>query len=163
MSEIERLIHLIASMQILFGSRRGGFLILLLILGLAFGGWMTYNYAYSPERAVEVAHQKWNSNDTKQRIAAIKQYESLLLKTDPIDPARRWVKDDRDVLYRRVIVHELLFEEDESKAAEMIKLAWDEGHRDLRFHEEKVKDFWNTTTEPLQRKNLIKNKNANPN
>ena len=33
MSEIERLIHLIASMQILFGSRRGGFLIPLVILG----------------------------------------------------------------------------------------------------------------------------------
>ncbi len=42
MSEIERFVHLIASMQILFGSRRGGFLIPLLLLGLCVGGWLAY-------------------------------------------------------------------------------------------------------------------------
>jgi hypothetical protein len=53
LTEIERLIHLIASMQILFGSRRGGALIPLLIIGVLVGGWFLYRHNYSPEVALE--------------------------------------------------------------------------------------------------------------
>lgn len=161
MSEIERLIHLIASMQILFGSRRGGLLIPLLIIGLLAGGWMAYRYAYSPERAVEQAHRLWNSNDTRQQMDAIKRYRELLQKSDPIDPARRWVRDDRDTLYRRIVVYEFKFEGNQSKAAEWILSAWDEGIRDLRIQEQDVKAFWDQTVESLKRKNRIKDKNSN--
>jgi len=72
MTEIERLIHLIASMQILFGSRRGGAIVLLLVIAAVVGGWYLYRTQYSPEKALENAHAMWESNDTKQQIAAIK-------------------------------------------------------------------------------------------
>ena len=156
MSEIERLIHLIASMQILFGSRRGGLLIPLLLIGLCAGGWFGYRHMYSPERALEQAHVMWDSNDTKQQIKAIKEYRAILQKKDPIDPARRWLKDDRDTLYRRIITHDVKFTLDESKAGEWVIAAWDEGLRDLRFTDEKVKAFWEKAIEPLKRKNQLK-------
>ena len=44
MSEVERLIHLIASMQILFGSRRGGWVVPLVLLALGVGGWYAYSH-----------------------------------------------------------------------------------------------------------------------
>lgn len=159
MSEIERFLHLVASMQILFGSRRGGILIPLLLVGLVVGGWFAYRHAYSPERALETAHLMWDSNDTKQQIQAIKKYRELLQKSDPIDPARRWLKDDRDKLYRRIIVHEYKFAGNEQKAGEWILAAWDEGIQDLRIQDEEVKEFWEKTVEALKRKNRIKYEN----
>ncbi len=161
-SEIERLIHLIASMQILFGSRRGGLLIPLLIVGAVVGGWFAYRHFYSPERALEQAHIMWNSNETKQQIKAIAKYRELLQKTDPIEPGRYWLKDNRDTLYRRIIRHEYKFESNETKAAEWILAAWDEGIRDLRFQDDEVRAFWEQTVEPLKRKNRIKSQNENP-
>lgn len=142
------------------GNRSGClFIFPVLLIGLAIGIGLVYRYAYSPERAVEVAHQKWDSNDTKQQIVAIKEYQTLLQKTDPVDPARRWVRDDRDTLYRRIIVHEFKFQNNPVKASEWIIAAWDEGIRDLRFQEPDVKEFWEKTVEPLRRKSLIKDKN----
>ena len=142
MTEIERLIHLIASMQILFGSRRGGAIIPLLIIGLLVGGWFLYRHNYSPERALEKAHHMWESNDTKQQIAAIKTYKDLLAKSDPIEPNRHWLMKDRDTLYRRIIRHEFKFAENRNKAGEWIIKAWDEGYRDLRFQDESTRQFW---------------------
>ena len=159
LTEIERLIHLIASMQILFGSRRGGALIPIVIIGLAVGGWFLYRYNYSPEVALERAHQMWDSNDTKQQISAIKTYRKLLHKTDPLEAGRHWLTDDRDTLYRRVIRHDILFAEDEAKAAEWVLKAWDEGIRDLRFQDERVKEFWDKTTASSKQKNKNRDKN----
>lgn len=161
MTEVERLIHLIASMQILFGSRRGGWLVPLLIVGVIVGGWYGYRYAYSPERAVEQAHQLWDSGVSRKRIEAIKQYKALLQKTDPLDPGRRLVTDDRDTLYRRIVVHEFKFEKDEEQAAEWILRAWDEQIRDLRIQDEMTKTFWDNTIESLKLKARIKEKNRN--
>ena len=101
----------------------------------------------------------WDSNDTKQQIQAIKKYRELLQKSDPIDPARRWLKDDRDTLYRCIVVHEYKFAGNEQKAAEWILSAWDEGIQDLRIQDEEVKLFWEKTVESLKRKNRIKYKN----
>ena len=39
LSEFERLLHLIVSLQILFGSRRGGLLIPIAIVAIGLGGW----------------------------------------------------------------------------------------------------------------------------
>ena len=105
----------------------------------------------------------WDSNDTNQQIEAIKKYRELLQKSDPIDPARRWLKDDRDTLYRRIVVFEYKFADNEQKAAEWILAAWDEGIQDLRIQDEKVKQFWDKTVEPLKRKNRIKHKNKTGN
>ena len=151
LSEIERLIHLIASMQILFGSRRGGAIIPLLIIGALAGGWFLYRTNYSPEKALEKAHTMFESNDTKQQIAAIKTYKNLLAKSDPIEPGRHWLMDDRDTLYRRIIRHEFMFEENHNKAGEWILKAWDEGYRDLRFQvsDTELREFWTKTTDEL--------------
>jgi hypothetical protein len=159
LTEIERLIHLIASMQILFGSRRGSALIPLLIIGVLVGGWFLYRHNYSPDVALERAHKLWNSNDTKQQITAIGLYRDLLEKKDPMEPGRNWLIDNRDTLFRRIIQHEVLFSGDEKKAAEWCLKAWDEGNRDLRFQDEKVIAFWEKTTASSRQKN----KNRNPN
>ncbi|MDG1873229.1 MAG: hypothetical protein P8J27_04920 [Mariniblastus sp.] len=156
MTEIERFIHLIASMQILFGSRRGGAVIPLLIIGMLVGGWFLYRHNYSPERALEKAHQLWESNDTKQQISAIKTYKDLLAKSDPIEPNRHWLMKDRDTLYRRIIRHEFMFAENKTKAGEWIIKAWDEGCRDLRFQDESCREFWVQTTDTLRQKNKAK-------
>ena len=159
MTEIERLIHLIASMQILFGSRRGGALIPLLFIGILVGGWFLYRHNYSPDVALERAHEMWNSNDTKQQIKAIAQYRTLLEKKDPLEPGRYWLIDDRDTLFRRIIQHEVIFSGNEIKAAEWCLKAWDEGIRDLRFSDEKVKLFWEKTTASSRQKNKLRNPN----
>lgn len=161
LTEIERLVHLIASMQILFGSRRGGFLIPLLIIGLAVGGWFIYQTQFSPERALANAHKMWDSDDTKEQISAIKTYKELLQRRDPIETNRNWLVDDRDTLYRRIIQHEVKFAENEPKAAEWVLKAWDEGIQDLRFQDERVKAFWEKTTSDSRRKLDNKNKNRN--
>ena len=103
----------------------------------------------------------WESNDTKQQIAAIKSYKKLLAKSDPIEPGRHWLMDDRDTLYRRIIRHEFMFEENPTKAHGWITKAWDEGFRDLRFQESdtKLREFWTKTTDQWRQKN----KNRNPN
>jgi hypothetical protein len=112
------------------------------------------------EQAVEKAHRKWDSNDTKLQIEAVKEYQDLLKRTDRLDPARRWVRDDRDTLYRRVIVHEFKFQKNAAKAREYILDAWDEGIRDLRIEEDEVREFWDKVVEPLKEKDKIKDKNA---
>lgn len=161
MTEIERLIHLIASMQILFGSRKGGALIPLLIIAALVGGWFIYRNNYSPNRALEKAHQMWESTETKDKIKAIKSYKELLAKSDPLEPNRHWLLDDRDTLYRRIIRHEFKFEENKNQAGEWIIKAWDEGLRDLRFQadDEDVTEFWKTTTDKLRQKNKARNRN----
>lgn len=160
MTEIERLIHLIASMQILFGSRKGGLLIPLLIVAALAGGWFIYRAKFSPNSELERAHQMWESNETRKQILAIKNYKDLLLKSDPIEPNRHFLMDDRDTLYRRIIRHEFKFEENKNKAGEWIIRAWDEGlrERDLRFQadDSDVKEFWTETTDEYSQKNQVR-------
>lgn len=126
----------------------------LIALWLALGGTIQ-----TAEKAVENAHRKWDSDDTKLRIEAVKDYQDLLKRTDRMDPARRWVRDDRDTLYRRVVVHEYKFQKNPAKAREYILDAWDEGIRDLRIEEPEVLAYWNSVVEPLKEKDKIKNKN----
>lgn len=142
MSEVERLIHLIASMQILFGSRRGGWVVPLVLIGLAAGGWYAYQHLMNPSTALEKAHAMYNSPDTGEKIKAIASYKQLLAKSDPLEPGRNWLRTDRDTLYRRVITHEVLNEENEAMAGETAILAIEDGFTKLRFQNERVKKFW---------------------
>ena len=161
MTEFERLVHLIASMQVLFGSRRGGLLVPVLLIGLAFGGWMLYRNYYSPESQLERAHAMYDSSSTKEQIEAIKQYKLLLAKSDPIEPARKWLLADRDTLYRRIIQHEFKFAEDEDAAYEWIDQAWQEGLVNLRFKDKAVREFWERSIASMK-KNSSKDKNRIP-
>ena len=161
MTEFERLIHLIASMQILFGSRRGGFLIPVAIVGLAVGGWFMYRHYYSPERALEQAHALFESSSTKDQIEAIRQYKSLLQKSDPMEPGRHWLLVDRDTLYRRIIQHEIKNAEDEDNAYEWVDRAWNDGFVNLRFKDREVRKFWEASVAAMKAKSS-KDKNLIP-
>lgn len=144
-------------------SRVGCFVVLpILLLGFLLGLWLLSQGASfgTAEKSVEAAHRKWDSNDTKLQIEAVKEYQNLLKKTDRLDPSRRWVRDDRDTLYRRVIVHEFKFQKNKEKAREYILDAWDEGIRDLRIEDKEVLEFWNEVIQPLKEKDKIKDKNT---
>ena len=104
MSEIERIIHLIASMQILFGSRRGGWVVPLLLIALTVGGWCVYSQFMPPSTTHEKVHVMHDSSNTNEQIAAIKAYKNLLHRSDPLEPGRHWLRTDRDTLYRHVIL-----------------------------------------------------------
>ena len=145
MSEVERLIHLIASMQILFGSRRGGWVVPLVLIGLAAGGWYAYTQLMNPDTTLEKAHVMYDSPDTGEQIKAIAAYKRLLNKSDPLEPERHWLRTDRDTLYRRVIKHEVLNAENEDKAGEWAIQAIEDGFTNLRFQNERVKKFWEKT------------------
>ena len=151
LSEFERLLHLIVSLQILFGSRRGAFLIPLLLVGLVLGGWWAYNQYNGPDRQLLRADQKWNSGDTPQRIQAIRDYKALLRKKDPLDNGLHLLRDGRERLYRRIIAHHVLFDINDADANDWIREAWDEGIRDLGFQEERVKEKWKEATEGMKR------------
>ena len=125
---------------------------LLLLAGIAACGVMMYLNYWSPERALERAHAGWDSNGTQQRIDAISKYKELLRKSDPLEPGTRWLKDDRDTLYRRIIFHQLKFEKDPRAAGEWVIAAWDEGIRDLRFQDDDVGEFWTETIGELTRR-----------
>lgn len=154
-TEFEQLLHLFVSLQIMFGSRRGlSFLLPLLLIGvIGFGGWMVYRHQYSPERLLEKAHADWDSSDTQRQINAIVKYKELLRKTDPLEPGARWLKDDRDTLFRRIIIHEFNFEKNKRSTSEWITMAWDEGIRDLRFStgDEETGAFWEQAVSKLKK------------
>lgn len=158
LSEFERLLHLIVSLQILFGSRRGGILIPLLLVGLAFGGWWAYNQYNGPDRQLLRADQKWNSGDTPQRIQAIRDYKSLLRKKDPLDDGLHFLRDGRERLYRRIITHHVMFDISDADANDWIREAWDEGIRDLGFQDPEVTEKWKEATEGMKRQSSDPNR-----
>jgi hypothetical protein len=133
---------------------------LVFLIALLAGWYFLVGPLATAEKAVENAHRKWASNDTRERIEAVKEYEDLLKRTDRFDPSRRWVRDDRDTLYRRVIVFEFKFQRNPEKAREYILEAWDEGIRDLRIEEEDVREYWDKAVAPLKEKDKIKDKNS---
>lgn len=160
MSEISRLFQLFVSLQILFGSRRGGvpFLLPLLFVGaLAAGGWFLFQKFSSPERMLEQAHAEWDSGVTERKLDAMVKYKELLQKTNPLEPGTKWLTTDRDMLYRRIIEYEYKFEKNESTTWDWIVRAWDEGIRDLRLPQGEVLDFWKETTDQLRLRNRSRN------
>ena len=151
LSEFERLLHLMVSLQILFGSRRGGILIPLLILAGIFGGWWAYKQYNGPDAQLRRIDRKWNSGETQDRIDAIRGYKDLLRKKDPLDPGLHLLRDDRERLYRRIITHHVKFDISESDANDWIREAWDEGIRKPGFQDEDVQKVWDQATEGMIR------------
>lgn len=152
LSEFERLIHLMVSLQILFGSRKGSLLIPVLLVVIGVGGWWAYKHFTGSDRLLQIADKKWDSGDTQLRIQAIRDYKILLIKKDPIDPGLNLLKDGRERLYRRIVIHHVLFDISAADANDWIRDAWDEGFRDLGFQDEKVIKRWEEVTAGLKRK-----------
>ena len=153
MSEIERFIHLIVSLQILFGSRRGGLLLPLIIVGLAVGGWFAYNNFFGVNAALSSADAKWDSNDSSQKNQAVADYKQILQRKDFWNPEINALQRERDRLYRRIIQHHVIFDSNTDDARDWIKNAFDEQYtiRDMNFGDEAVKQMWQEVTEQLKR------------
>lgn len=153
MRGIDRMFQLFVSLQILFGSRRGFSVVLplLLLAAVVAGGWFAFNSFNSPQRQLEQAHADWDSGVSTKQISAIVKYKELLQKDNPIEPGMRWLQNDRDTLYRRIVEHQVLYEKDDRGAREWIIKAWDEGIRDLRFADGEVNDFWIKATDSLSK------------
>ncbi len=153
MSEIERLLHLFVSLQILFGSRRGGIGAPLLVLALLVGGWFVYRSYFAAIPNLEKADIKYDSGDTKERMEAINDYVQLLRKRDPLEPQLFWLKEDRARLYRRIIEHYVLFRPEElAYASDLVHDAWAENVRDLDFHDQRAQDFWQSVVDKIKAK-----------
>jgi len=159
MRGINRWVQLIISLQIMFGSRRGFSFVLplLLLVGLGVGGWFLFGFLNSPQKQLEGAHADWDSGVTKRQISAIVKYKELLQKANPIETGMRWLQNDRDTLYRRIVEHQIIYEKDERGAREWVIRAWEEGIHDLRLGDGEVKDFWVKTSHSEPRKLTIEN------
>jgi HAMP domain-containing protein len=152
MTELERLLQLFVSLQILFGSRRGGVAPLLVIAALV-GGWFVWSWLQNPLRALEAADRKWDSGDSISRIAAIADYKVILRKKDPLDIQRYQLQDrnERIRLYQRVIQFHIKFSgNDEDEARDWIDRAWRENIRDMNFGEPELDDFYRKRAEQIR-------------
>ena len=148
LNDINQLIQLFFSLQILFGSRRGGTGALVLILVLGIGGYLAFQFWFDPNRALASADRLWDSRDSANRISAIRKYKELLAKRDPVDPDFPWLKDGRPRLYRRIIEHEVLYRE-RSEARDWILEAWNERIVELNFGSEEARQVWQEVTKDL--------------
>lgn len=155
MTELERLLHLFVSLQILFGSRRGLVAPLVLLVVLA-GGWMVWNWVQSPLRVLEAADRRWDTGDSAQRIEAIREYKSILRTKDPVDRERNLLKNrnDRARLYRRIVEYHVRFDLDRNEAREWILRAWQENLRDLDFGDQVVDGFYRETVAQIRSRGI---------
>ena len=176
MSEFERLLHLIVSLQILFGSRRGAIWVPIVVLGLIFGGIFLYNHLYNnAERSLAEADRKWNTGVVEQKMEAINEYMAILVKKDEnlldqfLNPGKTSQSDAepelllkdrerREVLYKRIIKHKFRFV-DPDDAAHWAEKAINEGF-DLKFidemgdPEEDLTKFWTQASKTLRGENV---------
>ena len=183
MSEFERLLHLVVSLQILFGSRRGVIWIPVVILALLFGGLFFYNHMYNnPQRMLASADQQWNTGVEREQMAAISSYMEILEKKDsnlldnilnPSKNAKRsqnsepLLKDTerRKELYSRIIRHKFRFINPDD-AAIWVRRAVSE-NISLTFigkdgtEDEELTIFWNNATKTLKKNKRQKNKSKN--
>jgi len=174
MSEFERLLHLIVSLQILFGSRRGAIWIPVVILAMIFGGLFFYNHMYNnPERLLATADRQWNTGIEREQIAAIDSYMEILEKKDGnllskilnpsqnakrADEAEPLLKDAerRKELYSRIIRHKFRFVNPDD-AAVWVRRAVGE-NISLTFigkdgtEDEELTTFWKNATATLKNK-----------
>lgn len=153
MSEFERFLHLIVSLQILFGSRRGGLLLPLVAVAIGIGGWFGYQNFFSVNAGLRKADAMWDSGDSRQRNQAVAKYKQLLQQKDFWNTEINALQQDRDRLYRRIIQHHVVFDSNRDDARDWIKNAFDEQFtlRDMNFGEEEVKQMWNEVVDDLKR------------
>ena len=138
--DIERWLHIFASLSILFGGRRGRYFLMFLIV-LAIVGFIAL-FAIrkwnDPSRALAKADRLW---ETDQRVEAIAEYKILLRKKDPLDPEQNWLYEHRPRLYRRIIEYETVFR-DRDVARDWIRDAWSENIRNLSFDRDETRALW---------------------
>ena len=140
---MNEMMHIILSLQLMFGSKRG-WLALLLLIFIGAGGYFAFQYFMNPLHALEQADRMW---DRDQHVEAIREYKALLRKRDPLDPAYAALpREDRPRLYRRIISHEVRYGVP-AEARDWIRLAWEEGIRHLDFDNEQVKQLWIEVTQ----------------
>lgn len=178
MSEFERLLHLFVSLQILFGSRRGGVWIPVLILVLVFGGIFYYNHAYNnPERLLAEADRKWNTGVETEQMDAISDYMEILKRKDsnllerilnPSQSSESMADAEpllnepkrRQILYKRIIIHKYKYVA-EDDAAIWIEMALNEGFN-LDFVDDDVAAFWKKVVSKLRGSSGSDSKQSNP-
>lgn len=120
---MNELMHIVLSLQLMFGSRRavGALLAILLFCGV---GYLAYNYFTDSSRALRKADELWNRDEN---VEAIREYKSLLSQRDPLEPQYALLpREDRPRLYRRIISHEARFG-NRAEARDWITLAYNEG------------------------------------
>lgn len=122
---MNELVHIMLSLQIMFGSRRGAgaFLAVLLLCGV---GYLAFVFFTNPAGALEKADRMW---DRDQNVEAVREYKSLLRKRDPLEPEYALLaREDRPRLFRRIISHEVRYGVP-AEARDWINEAWEEGIR----------------------------------
>lgn len=145
---------LLLNLSTRFASRSSGIVFPLLILGLAIGGWIVYRNWYDPTKALERADVMWDSGDSRQRVAAVREYKFLLRKTDPIEARLFWLKGEmqRKLLYQKIIEYHVKYDASQSDAREWLIKAWSENLRDLNFgSDEELNRFWKEETERIKK------------
>lgn len=170
MSEFERLLHLFVSLQILFGSRRGGVWIPVIILLVVFGGIFFYNHTYNnPERLLAEADRKWNTGVETEQMNAISDYMEILKRKDTnlldqiLNPSQSAKssgeagpllsdRDRRQILYKRIIIHKYKYVA-EDDAAIWVEMALNEGFN-LEFVDDEVGAFWAKVVSKLKKESM---------
>ncbi len=150
---MNELLHIILSLQIMFGTRRGLMAVVLVVV-LCGAGYFAFQYFGNPVHALERADRMW---DRDQHVEAIREYKALLRKRDPLDPDYAALpREDRPRLFRRVISHEVRYGEP-AEARDWIRIAWNEGIRHLDFQYDEVRQMWDEVTgeNPDQQRNLL--------
>jgi len=141
---MNELMHIVLSLQLMFGSRRaaGAVLAILLFCGV---GYLAYNHFSDSSRALRQADELWNKDDN---VAAVRQYKTLLAKRDPLDRNYFLLPGpERPRLYRRIISHETRFA-NRAEARDWITAAYGEGinFEKADFENEEVFDLWKEVT-----------------
>jgi hypothetical protein len=152
------MMHIILSLQLMFGSRRAlGAILFVLLIGGA--GYLAVRYYSDPMRAVNAADRLWNNDEN---VEAVRRYKDLLGKRDPINPELALVpRGERPRLYRRVITHEARYGS-RQEARDFISKAWHEGINFEKpdFENDDVFELWKEVTadlrpDPGQQRDLI--------
>jgi hypothetical protein len=137
-----------------FAYQRTSLVFPLLLLITAIGGWLVYRNWYDPAKALEKADIMWDTGDSRERVAAVREYKYLLRKTDPLENKLFWLKGEtqRKLLYQKIIEYHVKYDDNQSDAREWLIKAWAENLRDLNFgNDEQLNNFWKEETERIKK------------
>lgn len=137
-----------------FAYQRTSLVFPLLLLLTAIGGWLVYRNWYDPAKALEKADIMWDTGDSRERVAAVREYKYLLRKTDPLENKLFWLKGEtqRKLLYQKIIEYHVKYDDNKSDAREWLIKAWSENLRDLNFgNDEQLNNFWKEETERIKK------------
>ncbi len=156
---MNELMHIVLSLQLMFGSRRaaGAVLAILLFCGV---GYLAYNYFSDSSRALRKADEMWNRD---QHVDAVREYKSLLMQRDPLDTQYALLPGpERPRLIRRIISHEVRFAS-RAEARDWISMAYGEGinFEKADFENDEVFKLWQEVTADYKDPEDARNKERN--